>query len=348
MAGHRLIPGPSLHQAVETHGPLPTEAITVLGAGLAEGLAAIHTKKLVHCDLKPSNVILAEDGPRVIDFGIARALDATSHTLSRTVVGTLSFMSPEQARGDEIGKSSDVFSLGLVLAFAATGRSPFGTGPADAIVYRIVHDEPDLTGLTGHLADLVRRCLAKDPGDRPGVGHILEELTNSTQTTAKWLPPTIMTMITERLVQTPIAPAPISPSGPNTYKGMTQGDPCPEPRSIVPSPHLPTTPGMTPLPPAAHPPGASMVQPATGCGTGAHPGTPSQIAYGHGPRDVVQPPVLTRYVGGPRPRELPSAAHPRPCGYLGVDGTTHTGFQRADARDGVRVRGVHRRDRRVG
>jgi len=124
------IPGPSLQQAVEEHGPLPVEAITVLGAGLAEGLAAIHTCGLVHRDFKPSNVILAEDGPRVIDFGIARALDATSHTLSRVVVGTPSFMSPEQARGHEIGRPSDVFSLGLVLAFATTGHSPFGTGPA--------------------------------------------------------------------------------------------------------------------------------------------------------------------------------------------------------------------------
>ncbi|MEV1170879.1 ribosomal protein L7/L12 [Nonomuraea sp. NPDC049784] len=201
------IPGPSLHQAVGTHGPLPAEAITVLGAGLAEGLGAIHACGLVHRDLKPSNVILAADGPRVIDFGITRALDATSHTLSRAVVGTPSFMSPEQARGLEIGQPSDVFSLGLVLAFAATGRSPFGTGPAEAIVYRIVHDEPDLTGLPAHLADPVRRCLAKDPSDRPRVADLLEELTNPTQTTTQWLPPLIATMITERLVQTPTAPA---------------------------------------------------------------------------------------------------------------------------------------------
>ncbi|WP_329086466.1 MULTISPECIES: protein kinase domain-containing protein [unclassified Streptosporangium] len=199
------IPGPSLHQAVATHGPLPAEAITVLGAGLAEGLGAIHACDLVHRDLKPSNVILAADGPRVIDFGITRALDATSHTLSHVVVGTPSFMSPEQARGHEIGQPSDVFSLGLVLAFAATGRSPFGTGPAQAIVYRIVHDGPDLTGMPAHLADLVRRCLAKDPGDRARVADLLEELTNPTQTITQWPPPPIATMITERLVQTSTA-----------------------------------------------------------------------------------------------------------------------------------------------
>jgi hypothetical protein len=195
------IPGPSLQQAIATHGPLPATAVTVLGAGLAEGLAAIHTCGLVHRDLKPSNVILAEDGPRVIDFGIARALDATSHTLSRVVVGTPSFMSPEQARGHEIGPPSDVFSLGLVLAFAATGRSPFGAGPAEAMVYRIVHDEPDLTGLSAHLADLVRRCLARDPGDRPDVANILEELTNPARTTTAWLPPPVATMVAEHVAQ---------------------------------------------------------------------------------------------------------------------------------------------------
>lgn len=219
------IPGPSLHQAVEAHGPMPAEAITVLGAGLAEGLGAIHACDLVHRDLKPSNVILAADGPRVIDFGITRAVDATSHTLSRAVVGTPSFMSPEQARGREIGPPSDVFSLGLVLAFTATGRSPFGTGQAEAIVYRIAHDEPDLTGLTAHLTDLVKRCLAKDPGERPSVADILKELTDPTQTTTQWLPPPFATMIAERHVQTPPAPAPFPSSDPGTHKGRTRDDP---------------------------------------------------------------------------------------------------------------------------
>ncbi|MEU3274451.1 serine/threonine-protein kinase [Saccharomonospora sp. NPDC006951] len=194
------IPGPSLQEAVERHGPLSADVVAVLGAGLAEGLAAIHSCGLVHRDLKPSNVILADDGPRVIDFGIARALDATSHTLSRAVVGTPSFMSPEQARGQEIGGPSDVFSLGLVLAFAATGRSPFGTGAAEAMVYRLVHDEPDLAGLPAPLADLVARCLAKEPADRPEVAEILEELAGSAAATpfpSSWLPPAVATMVAE-------------------------------------------------------------------------------------------------------------------------------------------------------
>ncbi|MBC6457047.1 serine/threonine protein kinase [Actinomadura sp. HBU206391] len=192
------VPGPSLHQAVEAHGPLPAAAVGVLGAGLAEGLAAIHACDLVHRDLKPSNVILAEDGPRVIDFGIARALDATSHTLSRAVIGTPAFMSPEQARGRPVGPASDVFSLGSVLVFAGTGRGAFGTGHPDAVIYRVVHDEPDLSGLTGHLTGLVAACLEKNPDDRPTVTDLLDVLAAPTGDSTGWLPPNITSMITER------------------------------------------------------------------------------------------------------------------------------------------------------
>ncbi|WP_306366981.1 serine/threonine-protein kinase [Nocardiopsis sp. CC223A] len=169
------IPGPTLHQAVTDHGPLPVESVAVLGAGLAEGLAAVHASDLVHRDLKPANIILAADGPRLIDFGIARALDATSHTRTSTVLGTAAFMSPEQATARQIGPASDVFSLGCVLAFAATGRSPFGEGPVHAVVFRVVHEEPDLSGLPAPLAGLVGECLAKDPAARPDLEHLLRE-----------------------------------------------------------------------------------------------------------------------------------------------------------------------------
>ena len=189
------VAGPSLHEAIQAHGPLPAAAVGVLGAGLAEGLIAVHGCDLVHRDLKPGNVILAADGPRVIDFGIARALDATHHTSS--IVGTPAFMSPEQGRGDLVGPQSDVFSLGSVLAFAATGRNPFGTGPSHAIIYRVVHDHPDLAGLPGKLADLVAACLAKAPADRPTLTAVLDDLTDGDHPT-QWLPPAITTMIAER------------------------------------------------------------------------------------------------------------------------------------------------------
>ncbi|MDA0565712.1 serine/threonine protein kinase [Streptomonospora sp. S1-112] len=167
------IPGPSLHQAVADHGPLPAASVAVLGAGLAEGLGAVHACRLVHRDLKPGNVILAADGPRLIDFGIARATDTLTYTSHQPVIGTAGFMSPEQGRGEEVAPPSDVFALGCVLAFAATGRSPFGTGPAEAVVYRIVREEPDLSGVPAPLAGLVAECLAKEPGARPGLERVL-------------------------------------------------------------------------------------------------------------------------------------------------------------------------------
>ncbi|RKS09312.1 serine/threonine protein kinase [Nocardiopsis sp. Huas11] len=174
------IPGPTLHRAVTDHGPLPTGSVAVLGAGLAEGLTAVHAHGLVHRDLKPANVLLTQDGPRLIDFGIARALDSTSHTHSSTVLGTAAFMSPEQARAQQVGPASDVFSLGCVLAFAATGRSPFGQGPIHAVIFRVVHEEPDLDGISTPLRDLIGACLAKDPGARPGLDEILTALVTTT------------------------------------------------------------------------------------------------------------------------------------------------------------------------
>ncbi|MFD8420695.1 ABC transporter substrate-binding protein [Streptomyces sp. NPDC059668] len=171
-----FVPGPSLEEAVARHGPLPVRSVRVLAGMLAAALREVHSAGLVHRDVKPANVLLAVDGPRLIDFGIARAADETAITSTDLVVGTPGFLSPEQAeaRGAAVGPASDIFSLGCLLAYAATGRPPFGTGTADALLYRTVHDEPDLTGLGAEedaedagLLPLLRRCLAKDPANRP-------------------------------------------------------------------------------------------------------------------------------------------------------------------------------------
>jgi serine/threonine protein kinase len=126
------VPGPSLAEGVRACGPLPVPSVLALAAGLAEGLDAVHRAGLVHRDLKPANVLLAEDGPRVIDFGISQAAEATALTHADLVIGSPGFMSPEQADGRPVGPASDVFSLGAVLAFAATGQGPFGSGSAPA------------------------------------------------------------------------------------------------------------------------------------------------------------------------------------------------------------------------
>jgi serine/threonine protein kinase len=165
--------GPSLADAVSQHGPLPAASVLALARGLAEGLSAIHAAGIVHRDLKPSNVLLAADGPRVIDFGISRATEASGLTSTGLVVGSPGFMSPEQAEGLAVGPPSDVFSLGAVLAFAATGQGPFGTGSTPALVYRVVHSTPRLECVPAEVRPLVERCLAKDPGRRPTADGLL-------------------------------------------------------------------------------------------------------------------------------------------------------------------------------
>ena len=175
------IHGPSLSEAVLEQGPFGLAQARALGAGLAEGLAAIHACGLVHRDLKPSNVILAEDGPRIIDFGIARAAEASRMTTAGLVVGTYSYMSPEQVAGEAAGPASDVFSLGCTLAFAVTARAPFGDESIVSVVHRISSEPPDLAGVPeeGGFRQLLSECLAKYPNDRPRLADILNRLTES-------------------------------------------------------------------------------------------------------------------------------------------------------------------------
>jgi serine/threonine protein kinase len=164
-----FVPGPSLDQVVAEHGPLPEPALWPLLAGLVEALQAIHACKVVHRDLKPANVLLATDGPRVIDFGISRAADGTALTAAGVVFGTPGYMSPEQAEGQAAGTASDVFALGCVITYAATGAGPFGSGTAAAVLYRVVHGEPALGQVPPELREIVSACLAKDPAARPAL-----------------------------------------------------------------------------------------------------------------------------------------------------------------------------------
>jgi serine/threonine protein kinase len=167
-----FVAGPSLAELVGRHGPLPGPAVWRLAAGLTEALQAVHACGLVHRDLKPANVLLALDGPHLIDFGISRALDSSSLTQTGIVVGTPGYMAPEQAEGQKTGPSSDVFSLGALLAFAATGKAPFGHGSAAAVLYRLVSGKPDLEGLPPDLRGAITACMTKDPGKRPALPEL--------------------------------------------------------------------------------------------------------------------------------------------------------------------------------
>jgi serine/threonine protein kinase len=220
------IAGPTLQEALVRHGRLPQPTVARLLAGCAEALASVHAAGLVHRDFKPGNVLLADDGPRVIDFGIARAADATSLTRSGLMVGTPGFMAPEQVVGREITPATDVFALGLTAYYAATGESAFGDGNATALAYRIVHDEPKLDGCPPDLRPLLARCLDKDPARRPSTGEVIEQtrvLVPNEQLQARtWLPSVIATTMAQYRPATPPQSAPsYSPTYPNTGRYTT-------------------------------------------------------------------------------------------------------------------------------
>ncbi|MBL1066002.1 DUF4328 domain-containing protein [Streptomyces sp. 7-21] len=267
------IAGPTLQRVVDDdYGPLPEPSVWSLACGLVQALRDIHGAGLVHRDLKPSNVLLTIDGPRVIDFGIARALDSvTSGGLTRTgaVIGSPGFMSPEQIRGISVTAASDIFCLGSVLAYAATGRLPFAgddTGP-HALMFRIVEAEPDLTGIPGGLRALVSRCLTKDSADRPTIAELLQATEGYEPGDRPWPPAELLAQLGKQAIvlldseepdsqpgapaPVPSAPAPqLSPAAPAALAAWTTAAPGFGP------PHQPTAVATTPSPqawPAAWP-----------------------------------------------------------------------------------------------
>ncbi|MGY1544814.1 serine/threonine-protein kinase [Streptomyces sp. MN6] len=206
------VAGPSLQQVVgHDHGALPERSVRILAAGLAHALKDIHAAGIIHRDLKPSNVLVTIDGPRVIDFGIARALETvTDGGLTRTgaLVGSPGFMAPEQVRGDRITPACDVFCLGSVLAYAATGALPFGTANSGvhALMFRIAQEEPDLTQVPEGLADLVRECLRKDPAARPTLDDVLartgaEDTVADGRSRDPWLPGALVAQLGRHAVR---------------------------------------------------------------------------------------------------------------------------------------------------
>ncbi|MFI1096249.1 serine/threonine-protein kinase [Streptomyces sp. NPDC020917] len=316
------VQGPTLSSAVVQHGALPVETVLLLVAGIAEALQAVHAAGLVHRDLKPSNVLLAADGPRVIDFGIARAADATALTDSGVTVGTPAFMAPEQAAMREITPATDVFALGQVAAYAALGAPAYGEGPSHAVLYRIVHEEPELSALPEQLRALVARCLEKDPARRPSTAEVVTLCQAASEGTQlrrpdQWLPGALAAEIPRHALPgyTPTQSAGTPPPGvtrpdgeaPGPYQ-PTQTAPTPPP-TAPPStgPHQPTQaagsstayqatqaagtpPPGGPVPPPTPPPGAGY-----GPGTGAYP--------------PVQQPSYPQH-GGPAGYGYPQQQHP--------------------------------------
>lgn len=263
-----FVPGPTLSDVVARRGPLPVRSVAVLGRLLARALAAVHAAGLVHRDVKPGNVLLTASGPRLIDFGIARAADATALTATGLIVGTPGFLAPEQVSGGgdgatgsagpagptpaagPTGSAGDVFSLGCLLAYAATGRPPFGGGAVDAVLYRTVHDAPDLDGVEDPgLRALLDRCLGKDPGERPAAADLDTLIAEDAPAgaTADWLPEDVVRIIADRsatllalpdidaTVAVPEEPEPPQPA-PGRRRFLSSRPVVPSPSAAEPSP----------------------------------------------------------------------------------------------------------------
>ncbi|MFF1913803.1 protein kinase [Streptomyces sp. NPDC058239] len=203
------VAGVPLDQALRQHGPWPTASVRALGAGLVEALSAIHAAGVVHRDLKPSNVILTSNGPRVIDFGISVVADASTMTAPGAFLGTPGFASPEQILDQPVSEPSDIFSLGVLLAHAATGHNPFGRYSTDRnlLFYRTLHEHPALDDLPADLRAVVGACLAKDPAARPTTAVLLRQLVEPTDDvvsvlgTDAWLPPPVAELAARRAAE---------------------------------------------------------------------------------------------------------------------------------------------------
>ncbi|WP_432088348.1 RodZ domain-containing protein [Streptomyces sp. bgisy095] len=205
------VPGPTLSGLLAERGPMDDDRLRLLGAALAEALQAIHACGLVHRDLKPGNVVMAEDGPRVLDFGIARAVESTRMTSTGAAFGTPGFLAPEQARGDEVDGAADVFALGAVLV-AAAGGSAFGAGTPMALMYRSVHEPADLSAVPRGLRPVVAACLAKDPADRPTPARLLDLFVPGS---APYTPTVVVPTQPPGPAGDHPAPAPPAPTGPS-------------------------------------------------------------------------------------------------------------------------------------
>ncbi|WP_052847780.1 serine/threonine-protein kinase [Streptomyces avicenniae] len=323
------VAGPSLHEVVSTtYGPLPERTLFILANGLVRALRDIHAASLIHRDLKPSNVMITIDGPRVIDFGIARALEAGGEGLTRTgaAVGSPGFMSPEQCRGETLTAASDVFCLGSVLTFAATGRTPFGdvNSAMTALMLRIVQGQQDLDGVPEAVRPLIESCLAQDPTARPSLDQLLQFTEIPDDGDEPWLPGALVARLGRHAVELldsedPLQAPPLpQASPPPAMPGTPPVTPLPQSAPVQNTPLPPFAP-PTPTQQATPPPNMGTPPPAQGHmdamatqtsatpppGYGTPPpgyGTPPPAGYGYPQQHQQQPPQAAYgYPQGPNP-----------------------------------------------
>ncbi|EST30579.1 serine/threonine-protein kinase [Streptomyces roseochromogenus] len=258
--------GPSLAAAVTDTGPLPAHTVRALGAGLAEALTAVHELGLVHRDVKPSNVLLTLDGPLLIDFGIARATDGTASLTSTGVsIGSPGYMSPEQILGKGATGAADVFSLGAVLTYAATGEPPFRGDSSAALLYQVVHEAPELGSLAGELRDIAAACLAKDPSARPTPAELAHRLAPEGAArliTGGWLPGPLVEQVSRSAVHVlNLDTGETSHSGPVPFDTSAETEPPAPAASATGAGAFGPPPAMNPAEPPTPPPGKPFGDP---------------------------------------------------------------------------------------
>ncbi|WP_454197833.1 protein kinase domain-containing protein [Nocardia sp. Marseille-Q1738] len=328
------VAGFALADAVDTYGPFTENSLLVLAHGLVEALMAVHQAGVVHRDLKPSNVLLALDGPKVIDFGIARAIEDSKLTTTGKVIGSPGFMCPEQVTGDPIGPPADIFALGGVLVFAATGHGPFGVGETLQMLWRVVYEQPHLDDVPERLRPLVAACLTKDAAARPTLGQLLTQLTAlGIPDRGGWLPGPLLEQVSRRAIElldldsgtidrlepTKLGPpdrresaTPASVDGPQSPTPSSVDRPhSPAPGSVD-GPHSPT-PSPVHRPYSATPGSVDGPHfPAPGSIDGPHSATPGSI---DGPQSPTPSPANSPHAAAPgsidRPdRTMPGAPDP--------------------------------------
>ncbi|QHC21549.1 MDR family MFS transporter [Streptomyces sp. GS7] len=311
----QYIPGPDLTTVVANDfGPLPDNSVRVLANRLALALQAVHGAGLIHRDLKPSNVLVTVDGPRVIDFGIARAMDSLAgdslHTRTGMLIGSPGFMSPEQVRGLELTPASDVFCLGAVLVYAATGRLLFGAAETglNAHLFRVAEEEPNLTGVPEPLLDLVRQCLDKNPAERPTLQQVAARTAADahgdadTDADGEWLPGAVLAQLgrhaaklldfaPETTAGTP-GSAPADAPTPVADPRIPSAQPQPQPTAPPPPAYAPTAPAHA-VPPQGFGPPPGMATPTWSAAPPAPPAawSPPPAAWSPPPAGWSPPPA---------------------------------------------------------
>ncbi|SEG33149.1 Serine/threonine protein kinase [Actinacidiphila yanglinensis] len=343
------VPAPSLEEIVNESGPLPAQGVRWLAAGIAEALQSIHAAGLVHRDMKPSNVLVVEDGPRVIDFGIASGVSNTRLTMTNVAVGTPAYMSPEQARDSRsVRGASDIFSLGSTLVFAATGHAPFhGANPVET-VFMLLREGPDLAGLPDELRPLIESCMRMKAEERPTPADLQAQLAphlfssggDDTGTASAWLPPGAVALIEERhrrpgvppnggRTARPPAPQPSGPQVPAPQQPSAPQVPAPSPSAAQSSGPVPPQPVSPPRPQQPPPGGPHQHAAASVQLAGSAPIGPGlRVAHAAELKAVAAPVpgtewVRTRHGAHRAPQAAPPsvpAAMPRPPGPPGPPG----------------------------